>query len=83
MFKFSYSDSNKIGDKGCWQLAQELPSEEIEELVLRRNKISKKGCELIGQINHWKKLKILDMCTTLIRQMVTRSDRKERSICQV
>ena len=63
-FKYSYSGSDKIGDKGCRQLAQELPLEEIEELNLDDNNISEKGCEFIDQINHWKKLKILEICTT-------------------
>ena len=57
MFKYRYSDSNEIGDKGCRQYAQELPSEKIEELDLMNNNISEKGCELIGQASHWKKLK--------------------------
>ena len=82
-FKYSYSGKNEIGDKGCRQLAQELSSEEMENLGLSYNKISEKGCELIGQISQWKKLKTLWMSTTLIIQMVTRSDRKERSICQI
>ena len=63
-------------------MAQELPLEEMEELDLSWNKVSEKGCELIGQISHWKKPKTLWMFTTLIIQMATRSDRKE-SICQV
>ena len=67
--KSSYSGWNEIGNKRCQQLAQELPSEEMEIFDLRWNKISEKGCELIGQTNHWKKLKTLMMCTTLIIQM--------------
>ena len=56
-FKYNYSDWNEIRDKGCRQLAQELPSEGMKELVLSLNNISEKGCELVAEGSNWKKLK--------------------------